>query len=203
MFELPIWVTPLLNGTALFVLATCHPGAATVRASVRELGVWAGLVPLAGQPSREVAARRASFFGGASGLAFSALVIGFVAVPGWRNLLFPGWFGDPPIVAAPVNLGKMVVGEEHAGTVRLVNYSGVPVRVIGSSRSCTCVSLVEDSAEIPAGGSLEIAIKARPTKPGFFHQRLVFFVDHPPQTRVWGDVTSFVSISCEADGSRR
>ena len=97
-------------------------------------------------------------------------------------------------MASPVNLGKMTVGTEREGTVRLVNHLAVPVRLIGSSRSCTCVSLVDDRAEIPAHGSLEIAIKARPTKPGFFHQRLVFFVDCRGFTRVVSDFIGFVDV---------
>lgn len=188
VFKLPKWATPLINVVGLGSLAACFPGWEAISTSLHRMSIAIGLLHDSETSPADFARRRASLLGAVSGLSLSCVIIGVVLVPDARNVLLPRLFGDQPIIASPVRFGTMTINKEHVGRMRLENRSSVPARIIGSSRSCTCVSTFDDSAEIPAHGTLEIQIKARPMKAGFFHQRVVICVDHPQQSRCVTDI---------------
>jgi hypothetical protein len=65
-------------------------------------------------------------------------------------------------------------------------------KIVGYQRSCKCV--VPDEvvhAVIPPGGELPIRVQVKPTSPGRFHQRLLFFLDSPQQHVVTADIYGF------------
>ena len=107
----------------------------------------------------------------------------------WWDRVWSGY----TVTTGPVSVEGLVVGEETPCQVVLQNSGTFPVKIVGISKSCTCV-LADDVAfaSIPPGETLRVSLGVRPKRPGSFHQRLVFFLDSPQQYVVAADILGSV-----------
>ena len=102
----------------------------------------------------------------------------------WRYAAGARVFVERPLVVLP--LGR--VDETQAAEVVVRNLTSRPVKLLGATVSCDCVSTEGVPAEIPAGGALRLRLKvhldARMSGP--FGQTGTYFTDHPaaPNLRV-------------------
>jgi hypothetical protein len=80
------------------------------------------------------------------------------------------------------------VGDTQAAVFRLRNLTSQPVKVLGASVSCDCVSTEKLPAEVPPGGAHDLRstvhLDGRVTGP--FEQFVTYYTDHPsaPALRV-------------------
>jgi hypothetical protein len=98
--------------------------------------------------------------------------------------------GEPPMQAVVRIDGELVHNKESTGQLKIDNRSGRPAKIVGMSRSCHCLNLVEDafSKTIPANGRITLSLVVKPNKLGPLHQRVTLFLDHPKQFRLNVDV---------------
>lgn len=80
------------------------------------------------------------------------------------------------------------VGDTRSAVFRLRNLTGKPVRVLGATVSCDCVSTEGLPSEVDAGGSilLRSSVHLDGRVSGSFEQSVTYFTDHPsaPSLRV-------------------
>ncbi len=96
--------------------------------------------------------------------------------------------GDSPILATALISENMTVGMPSFSSVSIINRSNLPARVVGFSKSCSCVEFKAEPILIPANSTWNTEITIVPKIVGNFHQRVVFFLDHPDQFRLKIDV---------------
>ena len=92
--------------------------------------------------------------------------------------------GASPISATILNSGNMTVGLPCRTKVSLINRSKSSANVVGLFKSCSCVVFETMPIFIPANSTWTTEITITPKYVGNFHQRVVFFLDHPEQFRL-------------------
>ncbi len=93
------------------------------------------------------------------------------------------------IVAERINLGKTEIDCKQTVVINLVNKSDNEAKVLGATTSCTCVSLEDRKPfRLAPNSTKQFRIEVTPLKPGFMHQRVVFYLDSPQQNVVAVDV---------------
>ena len=120
------------------------------------------------------------------------IAVGFsLSQSAWaRDYVNAQWLGQPA-VAIPASLGRMPLAPQEC-KLTLRNVSNQERKIVGYQRSCKCVVPNEViQAVIPPEGVLPIRIQVKPTSPGRFHQRLLFFLDSPQQHVVAADIHGF------------
>jgi hypothetical protein len=134
--------------------------------------------------------RRFALFGG----TFACMALFAVAFAG---LTFAGSFdgalgvaGGRDIVVSPstVDLGTAAVGETKRATVRIVNASASPVRIVGGKNSCGCMVTGELPITVPAHGSIAFPIEVTIRSEGYKEVVFTLFTDHATQRSLAGRV---------------
>lgn len=110
------------------------------------------------------------------------------------NRVFSFGSSNTRIQATPVKLGILPWSEELVECeISLTNDSGRPTRVIGLSKSCSCVFLADIvHEEIVTAGVKKVKVKVRPNREGRFHQRVLFYLDSPQQYVVAADIFAMI-----------
>lgn len=83
-----------------------------------------------------------------------------------------------------IDAGTGKAGERREVTFRLWNLSRQPVRILGSSTSCTCLSADELPVNLAAGQSREFRVRVA-YKPGgeSFREAMTFYTDAPARSK--------------------
>lgn len=89
---------------------------------------------------------------------------------------------------AVVDLDSGTVGETKQATVRLVNASASPVRIVGGKNSCGCMVTGELPVTIPARGSAAFPIDVTITSVGYREVVFTLYTDHHHARSVTGRV---------------
>jgi hypothetical protein len=109
--------------------------------------------------------------GGVAGVAhlrFGSLPSGLAYLRGERLLINP----------ATTHLGQVTRGESADLHFRFTNFTGRPVRILGSQSSCTCLAVTELPVTIPSGDSLDVTVGVDFSSKGDeYRQVLTFFTD--------------------------
>ena len=175
--ELPRWVLPANSGFVLVASFLIAKG-------------WNGRRLLDFSGVRNLAHRFYTNPDWAAWLTTAMTVVGlFVAWPWLQTVpLFARLAGEPELPAIHFSASHLVVGEKSEIRIPWRNPSSFSVEILGSETSCTCIGLAD--ARQVVGPSEETCLTAivRPKKTGFFHQRIVCFVNHPRQDRLFVDV---------------
>lgn len=114
-----------------------------------------------------------------AGFAFAGSLDGALGVASGREVV---------ISPSTVDLGTATVGETKRATVRIVNASASPVRVVGGKNSCGCMVTRELPVTVPARGSVEFPIAVTIRSAGFKEVVFTLFTDHTQQRRLEGRV---------------
>jgi hypothetical protein len=79
-----------------------------------------------------------------------------------------------------LNFGSGRAGETLTSVVRVFNRTDAPVKVVGGSSDCSCVTTKDLPVEIAPGGSVELTIQLvlPRTQPGVFTRTAVLWTDH-------------------------
>ena len=144
----------------------------------------------AGVSSLRVAWKRMSMSqrGRLAGIGLLAIFLVLLQLP-FAAQLRANVFGDP--ILARVEVDEVLrVGIPTQGTIELANRSSESVTLVGVSRSCKCLELINYpyNPVVGASGTLALKIEIKPEKSGPLRQRVVLFVDHPEQFRVTCDL---------------
>lgn len=85
-------------------------------------------------------------------------------------------------------------GEMRTFTIHLTNYTARPVRVVGGTTSCSCVTTKDLPVELPPARSRTIRVEMRfAGSPGRFLHRFVLYTDNEHQWAVVAHFTGSVS----------
>ena len=117
------------------------------------------------------------------------IAVAFALFPWFRQ--YPPvsqFFDEPPLRPIRFAAGDLVVGRTVDVSVPWRNDSPQWIEVLGSQSSCTCIGLTRTRFTAGPSEEVELTLQVRPRKPGFFHQRIVCFVDYPLQDRLTLDV---------------
>ncbi len=177
--ELPRWLLPL--------------NSALVLAGLFAFARYSGTRPLFRfrETLRKLFASRANptftgrFFGVGICLVLILLSTWFRSHPEFASLL-----GKSPIPAVRFSVGDLVVEEQVALSIPWRNCTSEIVTVLGSQSSCNCISLSNSHVTVGPSEQIELKFQVRPHKTGFFHQRIVCFVNHTHQRRFVLDVVA-------------
>jgi hypothetical protein len=150
--------------------------------------------------------------------AETQIAIGATEIKPFFSSTNPGWIGVVLAMGAFVGIGNLskhgaldrFKGSEAIASERIYlpllhqnepttfapplrNASRTDATVVGVSRSCQCVVVHSDWRRIQAGEGAVFSVQVHPKSVGRFHQRLVFFLDHPTQSRVSFDLVGHVN----------
>lgn len=100
-----------------------------------------------------------------------ALVAGIVWLADIPSLTHKGF---PPV---QFELKNAVAGEATVQLVPIENRFSQNMQIIGYRKSCGCFSIPASFQTAGPGGTMEVPIQVTPQKPGWFHQRVVFYLD--------------------------
>ena len=93
------------------------------------------------------------------------------------------------IEVLPVHLGRLALKDSIDCELRLINHSSDQRTVLGFKKSCSCViphGIVY--TRIPQKSEIKVSVTIKPKAVGFFHQRVVFYLDCSRQHVVAGDL---------------
>ena len=143
---------------------------------------------------------RNQWLSGITKIPSPAFALGFVAAVFLWTLTytstadgFLGIFRIPPaVIASAVDLGDRRVNESPVCQIQLTNRSHLPVRIVGSQKSCGCLLLEEVSKTIPPNGTVTCPVLVRLQNTGLFRQRVMFLLDSKRQFSVAVDITGNV-----------
>lgn len=175
--DIPRWVLPL-NGllAVASMLLVCRLGHPDIEFKKIQLGAQKLLI-------------NPSAMGVFAGLAMIASAVLFV--PNFREFTDTyAQFGGPTFQKVRYSAGEQLVGQDVVVLVPWRNQSEESVKFIGNQTSCRCIGLVKKNFSVAPDQLIELPIIVRPTGPGFFHQRVICFVDHPEQDRVIIDIVA-------------
>jgi hypothetical protein len=83
-----------------------------------------------------------------------------------------------------VDVGRGAPGQSVEATVELVNRTDRPVRIIGGTSDCSCVTTIDLPLSLAPGEARQMTIAVRlPAGHGFFNRKAVLWTDHE-QARV-------------------
>ncbi|HEV7281552.1 MAG TPA: MauE/DoxX family redox-associated membrane protein [Pirellulaceae bacterium] len=130
----------------------------------------------------------------AMGMTLAAALVLLAGASAWA--LAGSWEGSlglasgRDVLVSPevVDLGAARVGEQREGTVRLVNATSRPIRVVGGKNSCGCLVTGELPLTLPAYGDVEFPIVIAIQTPGYREVVFHLFTDHPEQRVLQGRV---------------
>jgi hypothetical protein len=129
------------------------------------------------------------------GFAFAGSFDGALGVASGQALVM-----SPSIV----DLGDAVVGETKHATVRIVNASAAPVRIVGGKNSCGCMVTGELPVTVRARGSVEFPIEVTIRSEGYKEVVFTLFTDHAAQRSLDGRVRiNGETASMEVDDPQR
>jgi hypothetical protein len=174
--EFPSWIAALTDGAIFSVLlAIRHPAEARIANGVTEIK---------------------SFFS-STNPGWIGVVLAMVAFVGIGNLSKHGalgrFKGSEAIASERIYLPPLHQNQSTTIALPLRNASRTDATVVGVSRSCQCVVVHSDWRRIQAGEAAAFSVQVHPKSVGRFHQRLVFFLDHPDQDRVSFDLVGQVN----------
>lgn len=96
------------------------------------------------------------------------------------------------VIAEPVWLDGLVLGQPFQGEITLRNLSIDPVTLVGSKSSCGCMTVNFQRTTLDARSSLKQRFQIVPNSVGRIHQRLVFYLDLKRQHCVAVDIVGLV-----------
>lgn len=109
----------------------------------------------------------------------------------WLILSF--FQGASFIEAEVVEVGQLKYRESKTQEFVVQNNTNETVNIIGIRSSCSCVAVMpNDNLSIPPQETLAVNVSLFGKKPGFFHQRLICFLDSPHQREVAVDLFAYV-----------
>ncbi len=81
-----------------------------------------------------------------------------------------------------LDLGSVLSGTELKESVRLINRSSEPLRILGARKSCSCITLDSFPLQVPAGGYHDLQLKLRvpelqPGVPSALSQSVELYVE--------------------------
>jgi hypothetical protein len=133
-----------------------HPRLALRRAGGTALAFFAGAAVLF------------SLLAGLGAWMFGSLDAALAHIRGERVSVRPGF----------VDLGSGAPGQSVATTVELVNRTDRPVRIIGGTSDCSCVTTNDLPVTLAPGESRPVSIRVGlPTTPGLFNRQAFFWTD--------------------------
>lgn len=174
--KLPVWVTPVFNLLAVFVLLWNSPQPRAIAASL--VKVKQMIFHFWTDPARS---------GMLAGVC--AVCLAIFVVPG-RNLQITP-FARQAIADQRVLISGLNYGETATVVARLHNPSKFPFKIVGNNRSCGCVALIGQQVTIESGAWYDVEISVRLNSEHKWHQRVVFFVEHPSQDRLQIDLVHY------------
>jgi uncharacterized protein (DUF58 family) len=102
--------------------------------------------------------------------------------------------GERLLIEPPgVQLGLGIPGQKRTVHFVVTNLDSFPVRIVGSSTACTCVSVDNLPVEIAAGGTKQVVVNVTFPKQPEFNQDVLFFTDSRRQPRLIASVSGSVS----------
>ncbi len=116
----------------------------------------------------------------------------------WRTgslrLVWPYMAGQRLLIEPTVvDLGNVPKGSVVQRELRVLNLGSEPLEMLGSQKSCGCISLDEFPIVIPARGDCTLKLKTGiSNKPGPFGHTIKFFSDAPGHGSVVVSVTGVV-----------
>jgi len=117
---------------------------------------------------------------GAAQIGFGSLPLAIRYARGERLIVEP----------ARLHVAGLTVADQTLVATEVYNYTKVPVRLLGSAASCTCVTVKDLPPSIPAGGKarLSLLVHALADKPGV-DQPIILFTDDPGRPQLGVRVT--------------
>jgi hypothetical protein len=87
--------------------------------------------------------------------------------------------GEPvAVVPHSVDIGDGTLGESRKVQVRVTNYTDRPLRIVGGTSDCSCVTTIDLPIMIPAGESRAVVVAIRlSASPGIFTRTALFVTD--------------------------
>ena len=104
----------------------------------------------------------------------------------FRQLIF-----DEGVIAEPVVVNDLKVGQPFQGEITLRNLGPSAVTLVGSKSSCTCMSVNFQRTMLAGKSSVKKRFQIVPASAGRVHQRLIFYVDVKRQHCVAVDIVGF------------
>lgn len=95
---------------------------------------------------------------------------------------------DVLISPSTIDLGSGAVGETKQATVRIVNASASPVRIVGGRNNCSCLLTPELPITVPARGSVELPIQVSIKSEGFREVAFTLYSDQKTLRPLTGQV---------------
>jgi len=188
--QLPVWFTPIMNCLVLTILFTVKtiPGN---RPHTR-LGEF--------MQSSSAKLREPRYAGSALALlAFVALVFW----NGWNgqanSLDLTKVFGRSVFPDKRILVDNLVLNQLKDVKISLYNGSARDCQIVGGVVSCECVARVDGENTIASGKSIELLLRVKPTSHGAWHQRVVYYLSHPQQSRFVVDLVGGVSHLIEGE----
>ncbi|HEV7281604.1 MAG TPA: MauE/DoxX family redox-associated membrane protein [Pirellulaceae bacterium] len=114
-----------------------------------------------------------------AGFAFAGSFDGALGVAGGREVV---------VSPSTVDLGSGTVGETKRATVRIVNASASPIRIVGGKNSCGCMVTGELPIAVPVRASVEFPIEVTIRGEGYKEVVFTLFTDHAEQPLLAGRV---------------
>lgn len=97
------------------------------------------------------------------------------------------------ITSDPVTITDIAVGEERDLSFRVYNRTQYPTEIVGSEKSCSCLTVDLHRVQIPPLGFKDLEVRYRPRVAGESVQKLQLFLSHPSQRWLTLDLRSSVS----------
>lgn len=110
---------------------------------------------------------------GLCALLLIVIVVYFGSVPAFTAALRGETFVIEP---GQIDLGSVRMGEAHTGTFTIRNLSSKPIRVVGATANCTCVSTNDLPLTVAARSKRQIAFRVAVNQPAY-EQEIIFSVD--------------------------
>ena len=95
------------------------------------------------------------------------------------------------VIAEPVWLDGLVLGQPFQGEITLRNLSIDPVTLVGSKSSCSCMSVNFQRTTLDGRASLKQRFQIVPGSVGRIHQRLIFYLDLKRQYCIAVDIVGY------------
>lgn len=125
--------------------------------------------PTAQEPAAPRASRRFAIYGASlGGVAFFSLIaVGWVFAGSFDRVQGLAWGAEVVLSPSTIDLGTATIGEKKVATVRVVNASSGPIRIVGGKNNCGCMVTGNLPAVVPARGSAEFPIEVSIGNEGF------------------------------------
>ena len=128
---------------------------------------------------------------GAAAVLTASLIVLHLVHPAPEGLLAALRGESLQIEPSVTDLGRMSAGEEKTVPIRVRNATDHPIRILGGSADCSCVTTQDLPLLIAARQAQTIRIRVRPPGPlGTFRRSYILFTNDPVQPRAVANVVA-------------